>query len=139
MRRWPLGMLALLLVGCTEQGPLVVEEARVRAVIPGQDRTVAYFTARNTGTSPIVLTGASTPASRAIEIHTTIQDGEVARMRRLDEVVIGAGETVPFEPGGRHLMLFGVSELGTSTEIVLETADGGRWPVAFRTVPVGAQ
>jgi hypothetical protein len=35
-------------------------------------------------------------------------------------------------------MLFGVSELGVSAEIVLETADGERIPVTFETIPVGS-
>jgi len=131
-------LVAVLLAGCAEGRELEVREARVRAVIPGQDKTVGYFTARNTGDGDVVLSGASSPAARAVEIHTTIRDGDVARMRRLSEVVIPAGETVRFEPGSRHLMLFGVSELGVSAEIVLETADGERIPVTFETIPVGS-
>ena len=129
-------LLVMAAGGCAEQGPLAVEDARLRAVIPGQDKTVGYFTVTNTSASRIVLTGASSPAARAIEIHTTLRDGDIARMRRLPEVVIGAGDTVRFEPGGRHLMLFGVTDLGATTEVVLETADGARMPVAFRTIAV---
>ena len=132
-------VLALLVAGgCADRGPLEVSEARLRALIPGQDKTVGYFTARNSSDRDIVLIGASSTAARAIEMHTTIRDGDVARMRRLPEVVITPQDTVRFEPGGRHLMLFGVSELGTATDIVLETADGHRFAVSFETIAVGS-
>jgi hypothetical protein len=127
-------VLLLLSAGCNDSGPLQVSEARVRALIPGQDKTVGYFTARNTSNRDIVLSGARSAQVRAIEMHTIIRDGEVARMRRLEEVVIHAGDTVRFEPGGRHLMLFGASELGTAIEIVLEARDGRQFQVRFATV-----
>jgi hypothetical protein len=139
-------MLLLLASGCGEpsgsgaDGPgLQVTEARVRALIPGQDNTVGYFTAHNPGSTEVVLTGASSAGIRAIEMHTTIRDGDVARMRGLEEVVIAPGDTVRFEPGGRHLMLFGVSELAMFTEVVLESRDGGRIPVRFETIAIGGE
>jgi periplasmic copper chaperone A len=116
---------------------LQVADARVRAPIPGQDKTVGYFTARNAGTETLVLSGARSEAVRAIEIHTTQRDGDMVRMRRLDEVVIGAGETVRFEPGGRHLMLFGAADLANVVEIVLLGPDGAEHHVTFRVMPPG--
>ncbi|MFU8814536.1 MAG: copper chaperone PCu(A)C [Pseudomonadales bacterium] len=121
----------------TDRGILQVDDAWVRAPIPGQDKTAGYFTASNTGSEDVALTAARSDAARAIEIHTILRDGDMVRMRRLDEVVIGAGETVRFEPGGRHLMLFGVSELETSVDIVLEQSDGTEIPVRFRVAAVG--
>jgi len=106
-------------------------------LIPGQDKTVGYFTARNAGASDWVLTAARSDAARAIEIHTTLRDGDMVRMRRLHEVVIAAGETVRFEPGGKHLMLFGVAELGDSLDVVLVARDGGEVQVRFRVTATG--
>jgi periplasmic copper chaperone A len=114
-----------------------ISDARVRAVIPGQDKTVGYFTARNNGDEALVLIGARSDAVRAIEMHVTLRDGDMARMRRLDEVVIEAGETVRFEPGGRHLMLFGATELETPVEIVLLQRDGAEVAVPFRVMTTG--
>lgn len=137
---WRLPAVLLLAVaGCADPGPLTVSDARVRALIPGQDKTAAYFTARNTSDSELVLTGASSDSVRAIEMHTTIRDGDVVGMRRLPAVVIPAGETVRFTPGGRHLMMFGVAALGDSLDIVLETRDGGRIPVRFETMPLSGE
>lgn len=131
-------VLVLLAAGCTDGEALEISDARVRALIPGQEKTVGYFTAHNAGAADLVLRSARSAGARAVEMHITTDDGGVARMRRLQEVVIPAGDTVRFEPGGRHLMLFGVPETGEAMEIVLETADGRQFPVRFETVSLMA-
>jgi len=132
----------VLVAGCggspaPAEGSLQVTDARVRTPIPGQDKTVGYFTARNEGTTDLVLTGAYSDAVRAIEMHVTLRDGDMVRMRRLEEVVIAPGETVQFEPGGRHLMLFGVAELTEPVEIVLQQRDGPDIRLPFRVMRIG--
>lgn len=150
-RNRPLALAALVvlgtLAGCAEGPALQVSEARVRQLIPGQETTVGYLTLRNTGARDRVLTAVASDAARAVEMHTTVRDGDVVRMRRLSEVVIPAGETVRFEPGGRHLMLFGVTDLKDPVQVSLTvvTRDGepsaGRGteiiPVRFEIVPFG--
>lgn len=134
-------LLALVAVaaGCSPALPdgLVIEDARVREPAPGRDMTAGYFTARNTSAADIVLVAARSPAARAVEMHVSEADGDVMRMRRLEQVEIGAGETVRFEPGGRHLMLFGVSPPEDGLDIVFEHADGATTTAHFRTVSLG--
>jgi periplasmic copper chaperone A len=137
-----LAVALLLGAACGPEGPpqdprLQITDARVRGLIPGRDTTVGYFTAHNPGPEPLVLTGARSDAVRAIEMHVTLRDGDMVRMRRLDEVVVEAGETVRFEPGGRHLMLFGATELNTPVEIVLLEQDGTAHAVPFRVLAAG--
>lgn len=130
--------------GCADDGApsaaaagLDISDARVRALIPGQDRTAGYFTAHNPTAEPIVLTGARSDAVRAIEMHISFRDGDMMRMRRLEHLEIAPGETVRFEPGGRHLMLFGVEALNSAVAITLEQQDGTRVPVRFAVIPTG--
>lgn len=132
-------MLPLLLVaGCAAEpaGPLAISDARIRALIPGQDTTAGYFDATNVSAAAVVLVGAESPAARAIEFHTTTRDGDVVRMRRLTEVRIEPGATIHFQPGGHHLMLFGVTSLDDETEIRLLTRDGTVVSTSFRQVPI---
>ncbi len=140
-RSLALALTTLLWGGCGatngEEAPLEVADARIRAPIPGQTRTAAYFTARNVSDRTVVVTGARSPAAESVELHTTVRDGDVMRMRPLPEVVIAPGETVRFAPGGSHLMLFGVSELGDSVEITLEHGDTGETRVRFETITLG--
>jgi copper(I)-binding protein len=131
--------ILVLLGGCAEPPPVTVEDARVRALIPGQDKTAAYMTLRNHTNETLTLTAASAEQVRAIEFHTTRLDGGVMRMRRLPSVDVRAGEAVRFRPGGRHLMLFGVTSLPAELEIQLEFADGTRLMVPFEQVEIGNQ
>ncbi len=133
------GLAALLpAAGCAPASnpDIEVTDARIRAPLPGRDMTAGYFTLRNDRDAALVLTGVTSPAARAVEMHETSSDGGMMKMRRLDEVVVGAGETVRFEPGGRHLMLFGVSNLGERTEITLNRRNGDPIVVPFTTVAV---
>lgn len=130
--------LALLLGGCAPAAPeLEISDARVRAPIPGRDMTAGYFNVQNHGAEAVVLTGADSAAARAVEMHLTTSDGGMMQMRRLDEVVVEAGDTVRFEPGGRHLMLFGVSSLGDGIDITLRRSNGEPIVARFTTVAVG--
>ena len=128
----------------TMTSPLVaaelnVENARLRQLLPGQNKTAGYFDITNNGLAAVVLIGASSDAADVIEIHRTTRDGNVARMRRVKEVVIAPAETVRFEPGGLHLMLYRISVLADLTQIQLLTTSGEQIDAAFRQVPVGVE
>ena len=139
----PERLLCVLLLGalcaCTGSGvdPLRIENARVRALIPGQDKTVGYFEINNGTAADVSLIGAMSSIAEALEFHTTIRDGDMVRMRRLQQVVVPAGATIHFQPGGRHLMLFGVRSLAETNEIRLVTADGRTLVGSFRQIPIG--
>ncbi|HEY5647007.1 MAG TPA: copper chaperone PCu(A)C [Pseudomonadales bacterium] len=131
-------LAALLLSGCGASDVIDVDDARVRALIPSQETTAAYFTLHNERAEPVILVGAESDAARSIEMHTSRRDGEVVRMRRLPNIQIPAGGTVRFEPGGHHLMLFGVTSLGARCRIRLLFADGTAQTVTFERVAAGA-
>jgi copper(I)-binding protein len=140
---------ALLIAGCLtlaacSQGSnpgattdLEVFEARIREPVPGQDRTAGYFSVRNGSETARTLVSADSDDVRAIEFHTTIRTGDTMRMQRLSEVEIPPGETIHFQPGGRHLMLFGVRSINDPTEIRLRFADGREMTVEFRRIGIG--
>jgi copper(I)-binding protein len=138
--RW-LGVVVLSLVAgaCgSATADLSISDARIRALIPGQDKTAGYFAISNSGTTDVVLVGARSSGIPAIEMHTVIREGDMVRMRRLRELIIPAGTTVNFQPGGNHLMLFGLQQLAQDTEIELITASGRALTARFRQIPLGA-
>jgi copper(I)-binding protein len=118
---------------------LTVTNARVRAVIAGQDKTVGYFDVHNTGAQAEALTAASSDSARAIEMHEIIHDGDMVRMRRQASVNIPAGGTISFAPGGLHLMLFGVTDLPVTVTITLTSASGEQIAIPFKRVALGAE
>ena len=126
-------------------GPaLRVSDARIRMPAGGQDKTAAYFTLENRQASTFVLTGAQSNQARAIEIHIIEREGDMVRMRRRQQIVVAPGETMTFQPGGLHLMIFGLhtpGELdtpGNAFEITLLGADGERITLPFRVIAPGA-
>jgi len=127
--------LTLLLAACTSgsEAPLGFEAARVRAPLPGTDKTVGYVRVHNNADAPIVLVAARAPGVRAVEFHTTIRDRDTVRMRRLETVEIAPGDTVEFAPGGNHLMLFGVTGLPERVPVTFVDAEGVEYPVSFET------
>ena len=64
-----------------------------------------YVTLRNTGPAPDALVGASSEAAEVVELHETIRDGEVMRMRPVGKLALPAGATLEMKPGGFHIML----------------------------------
>ena len=118
---------------------LRVQDAWLRQPLPGQNKTAGYCDITNSGRASVTLVGALSDVAEAIEIHRIIHDGDIVRMRRVEKVVIAPGETVRFQPGGLHLMVFGISKLPEHTNIELLTATGERIAAVFRQVPLGVE
>ena len=125
----------LLLSGCNAENddatnPIVIENAWLRTPPQGLDKTAGYFQLTNRTGDSMTLVGAISEQIRSIEIHTTIVDGDMMRMRRLSTIPIPPGETIRFEPGGMHLMIFGLRTSGDIT-ITLQFEDGTAQTVPF--------
>ena len=113
-----------------------IEDPYVLPPLPGRDVAVGYFSANNRGEVARTLTGARSASAERVEIHTHVHDGDMMRMRRVDEVALEPARPVAFAPGGLHLMLFGVQlpDAG-AVEVVLELDDGNEERVSFAVRP----
>jgi copper(I)-binding protein len=106
---------------------VTVTDATVRLLPPGVPNTAAYFSIQNSSDTDQILIGASADFATKAEIHNHILVDDMMRMQQQSEVVIKAGETVQFAPGGLHIMLFGLKqplEEGQSVKISVQTQDG---------------
>ena len=56
------------------------------------------------------LTGASSPVATRVELHETLMDQGVMKMREVKELPVPAGATVALQPGGLHLMLMNLKQ-----------------------------
>ena len=83
----------------------------------------AFMQLRNTGAQPDRLISASTPAARTVELHTMTRDGDVMRMRPVQDIPVPAGDTVALQPGGFHIMMIGLTA---------PMNQGGRVPLTLR-------
>jgi copper(I)-binding protein len=76
--------------------------------IAGSAATAAvYFTVTNKS-QPDRLTGVSTPIAAGAELHETINDNGVMKMRPVQSIALDPGKPVTFKPGGYHVMLTGM-------------------------------
>ena len=118
-------------------GALAVEDARARILLPSRPGA-AWLTIRNSGGADR-LVGADSPAAERIEIHTHIHEGGVMMMRRVEAIDIPAGGEAALEPGGGHLMLFGLKpglKTGGSFPLTLLFEKAGRVTVEMRVAPL---
>ena len=126
----------LALCACQPQLPdqeqtLQVHNAQIRALLPGRDTTAGYFTLTNNTDHRVTLRGAHSSQVRAIEIHESVVRGDSVSMVRLEQHTLAVGEIVHFEPGGKHLMIFGVAEITEPFEITLQFDSGEQLTASF--------
>lgn len=89
----------------TPDGGPAVTGAWVRQMPPTARMTAGYLTVLNPGPHAVVIVGASSPQFGSVEVHGTLMEDGVMRMRQQSEVPVPPGAVVMFEPGGLHLML----------------------------------
>ena len=118
--------VAMALAACGESSEAGVEGAWVRLpAAPGRPGA-AYFHLRN-GATAETLVGVSTPAAIRSELHESMSAGGAMSMAPVKSVALGAGESVTFAPGGKHVMLYDLSptlKAGDKVPLTLTFADG---------------
>jgi copper(I)-binding protein len=99
------GSAALFAAAAGTPPGLSVTDAWARATPPGTAVAAVYLVIDNTGGEVDRLLAVSTDRAGSAEVHTIIHEGDLAMMRRVDPLHVGAGERIVFEPGGTHVML----------------------------------
>lgn len=137
--RWAALMAAVALAGC-QRGPSV-EDAWVRLpAVPGRP-AAGYATVRGDASSDRVLVGVSSPAAKRAELHESMAGhGGMMAMQPLRHVAIAKGEAASFAPGGKHIMLFGLSpdlRAGGSVPMTFAFEDGAKVTVDAKLVAAG--
>lgn len=105
-----MAMLAapVALVSCGQPAPLYVDQAWVRPNPGGQGPAAGYMTIHG-GEQPVKLLRVTSEGAMRIEMHESVEDNGVMKMKALDSVDVPARTEVKFAPGGRHLMIFDIN------------------------------
>lgn len=94
-----------------------VENAWVRATVPGQQATGAFM--KITSAEPVKLMSVATPAASINEIHEMKMEGGVMKMRaHLGGLEIPANATVELKSGGYHVMMMDLTQTIKSGQTV---------------------
>jgi copper(I)-binding protein len=125
----------------TTTSRIAVEHAWARATTAAAKTGAAYFTIVNKGTSEDRLISASSPASDKAQLHVTIEDHGVMRMRPMPDLEIKPGATVSLVPGQMHLMLIGLKaplKLGETFSVTLTFEKAGSVDIQVKVEKPGA-
>ena len=85
-------------------------DAWVRSLPPGTAVTAAYGSLMNHGSDTVTIVNVTSTTGTEAQMHDVIADGDQRKMVRLNAVDIAPGESLVFEPGGRHIMLLGITD-----------------------------
>ena len=108
---------------------LALERAWARATPPGASVGAVYLIIDNRSSRSDRLLSVASPRAARVEVHATVRDVDVVRMRRVDPLHIGAAERLVLEPGGTHVMLMGLKA---------PLVEGETVPLTFRFELAGA-
>ena len=67
-----------------------------------------YVRITNHGKAADALVSAASDASDAVELHETLNEGGVMKMRPLSKMAVPADGKLEMKPGGHHIMLLGL-------------------------------
>jgi copper(I)-binding protein len=95
--------------GTSSSAPIAVEHAWARATSAVAKTGAVYFTVVDNGAAPDRLVAAAAPTvAEKAQLHVTIEDHGVMKMRPLDALDVKPGEPATLAPGAQHLMLVGL-------------------------------
>ena len=117
---------ALLEVTAVGAPSVQVSDAWIRATVPGQQGSGGFM--KLTSKTDARLVGVTSSAAGVAEVHEMKMEGDVMRMRALDEgLALPAGKTVELRSGGFHLMLMDLKQTlvaGSKVPVTLTFKDG---------------
>ncbi len=138
MRRW---LIPLLFAALPAWAQVSVEQPWTRATPPGAKVGAGFMQLRNAGAADRVV-GASSPVAGRVEMHVTVREGDVMKMREVKSFEVPAGGGFELKPGGAHLMLVDLKrqlKLGDKVPLTLKLGKGGERKLELSVEEMGAR
>ena len=132
-----IGILIVFLASCNSKDNLKITDAWIRATPPSHNVSAAYLTIENLSNRSRELISIDTPAADSTELHIIQNIGDVMEMQNVKSLRIPPRGKLEMNPGGTHLMLFGMRKgLGEGDSVVLSLyfADNTIWNVEARVL-----
>jgi len=138
MRRW---LIALMFIALPAWAQVSVEQPWTRATPPGAKVGAGFMRLRNAGAAERVV-GASSPVAGRVEMHVTLREGDVMKMREVKSFEVPAGGSFELKPGGAHLMLLDLKrplKKGEKVPLTLKLEKGGEVKAELTVEELGAR
>jgi len=85
-----------------------IEQAYIRATIPGTSISSSYMVIKNASDKAITLLNVTSDISPRIEMHQHIMVDGMMRMRKIEFIEIEPNSLIELQPSGLHFMIFDV-------------------------------
>jgi copper(I)-binding protein len=141
---------ALAACGSEPEAPVDVSPEAPEGIAIGNGRlnlpavagnpAAVYFTITNNGSEDQLLRAINVPGAENAMFHETAEWEGRMDMQELLQVNIPAGESVTFEPGGKHVMVFDLTdglEAGDEIEATLSFVRGDKVSFPLRLLAPG--
>jgi copper(I)-binding protein len=111
---------------------IIIRDGWFRA-LPAGTPAGGYFTLQNGSRKSITLTGVASPSCGEAMLHESKSDGGMKGMTHVSNLVVPAGGTLSFAPGGYHIMCMMPIDLmpGGKADVTFNFADGSKQTVSF--------
>jgi copper(I)-binding protein len=139
MRRLLLAALLILPLAAHAEGGIALTDAFTRAAATGGIGG-AFVTIANTGAADRLI-GAASPDAAKADLHESLSDNGIMKMRPVSGIDVPAGATVKLVPGGYHIMLMGLKHAlvaGESIQLTLTFAKAGQVTTTATILKAGA-
>ena len=107
-----ISFFTFIIISCSKQTPqkVIIKDAHLYVPLKGSMMTSGYLSMENTSDKSFEITGISCSSSRA-EIHETkVNAAGIMTMEKKDTFVLNPYEKIIFVPGGKHIMIWGLSD-----------------------------
>ena len=138
MRYW---LIAIALVALPAWAQVSAERPWTRATPPGAKVGGGFMQLRSSSAADRVV-GASSPVAGRVEMHVTVREGDVMKMREVKAFEVPAGGTFELKPGGAHLMLMDLKrplKQGEKVPLTLKLEKGGELKLDLSVEEMGAR
>lgn len=134
-RYFGIGSMLVVVTTASLACDLKVESAWIREAPSTATALAGYAVLSNTGGKPLSVTSMQSAAFGRVELHETIIENGMAKMRAIDKLDIAPGAKVEFAPGGKHFMLIDPRSglrSGDDVAIKIKDATGCETTVQFK-------
>ena len=123
--------LSLSACGGDTLPPLVASNIEITEAMPGRSMSAGYLDLTNNIDVAISISSVVSPQFKSVEIHESLLENGVAKMRSVPVLSIAAHSTIALKRGGKHLMLMQANS--STDQITLNFLSGDTILLAVQT------
>ncbi len=134
MLRWVLLAMAVAFPLAAAEPGIKIEDPWVRVTFGQSRATAGYMALIDQSGKGNTLVGLEMAGGAKAEIHETVMDGDIVKMRMVKAFTVPAGGRAELTPTGGHIMIMGLTtplKMGETLPIKLKFADGSEMMAYF--------